>query len=220
MPGHLQDITVRSLMDVEGKCWDRDLLNDICNTRDIELITRIPIPVQERDDSWFWLSDNKGQFSVRSCYRWLQGDTVSEFTSFWKRFWSLRMPGKVLNFMWRVCKGCLPTAQALASKCVNISVTCPWCHGGAETDRHVLFDCDFAKTVWRTTGLYSFLYVTEQDRAFDVIKRVFDGCSRKQCVLLGMFCWSIWNRINKWVWERANGSVFGVKAAALNLLQD
>lgn len=145
---------------------------------------------------------------------------MSDYAGFWKKFWSLNMPGKVLNFLWRVCKACLPTAVALVSKRVDISAICPWCHGGLESDTHVLFEFDFAKTVWQTTGIYSLLHVAADNKAFDVIRRFFDGCSREQCVLLGMVCWGIWNRRNKWVWDKANGSVFRVKSAALNLLQD
>lgn len=53
------------------------MLNGICNSRDIKLITRIPTSFEVMDDSWFWLSDNKGKFHVRTCYRWLQGESVS-----------------------------------------------------------------------------------------------------------------------------------------------
>lgn len=35
-----------------------------------------------------------------------------------------------------------------------------------------------------------------------------------------MLCWSLWNRRNKWVWDKVNGSAFGVMAAARNLLRD
>lgn len=35
-----------------------------------------------------------------------------------------------------------------------------------------------------------------------------------------MVCWSLWKRRNKWVWDKANGSAFGVIAAASNLLRD
>ena len=35
-----------------------------------------------------------------------------------------------------------------------------------------------------------------------------------------MLCWSIWNRRNKWVWDKANGSIFGVRAAPNNLLHN
>lgn len=57
------------------------------------------------------------------------------------------MPGKVANFLWRVCKGVLPTAWALAIKHVNVIANCPRCHSGLETDSHILFECDFAKIV-------------------------------------------------------------------------
>lgn len=44
--------------------------------------------------------------------------------------------------------------------------------------------------------------------------------SRDLCAMIGIVCWGLWNRRNKWVWERANGSAFGVKSGALNLLAD
>lgn len=35
-----------------------------------------------------------------------------------------------------------------------------------------------------------------------------------------MICWGLWNRRSNWIWERTNRFTFGVKALALNLLQD
>lgn len=128
-------------MNMEHTCWDFEILRGICNERDRELIKCIPIPAMERDDSWFWIRDEKGIFTVRSCYKWLQGHYTSNHMSFWKRLWSL-----------------------------------------------------------------------------NVIYRCFSIGSREQCVLIGMIGWSIWNRRNKSLWEKVNGSVFGVLAAAHNLL--
>lgn len=47
------------------------------------------------------------------------------YNSFWKKLWSLKISGKVVNFQWRVCKGCLPTLTALASKQVSMGTGCP-----------------------------------------------------------------------------------------------
>lgn len=66
----------------------------------------------------------------------------------------------------------------------------------------------------------SLVQYSTQDAAFMVLRNAFDRCTKEQCVFIGMLCWSIWNRRNKWVWEKANGSVFGVRAAATNLLKD
>lgn len=54
--------------------WDYDVVNDICNTRDRDLILKIPISIRCREDSWFWLLDKHSDFTVKSCYRLLQGD--------------------------------------------------------------------------------------------------------------------------------------------------
>lgn len=166
------------------------------------------------------LSDEDGKFTVRSCYKWLQGEHDNTYSQFWKKLWSLRMPGKVVNFVWRVCKGCLPTAGALLTKRVNISDICPWCHTGKETDMHVLFYCDFAKTVWQLSGCQVLNMIMPDASVFEVMRRMFDSMSMDQCIWFCLLCWSIWNRRNKWIWDKENGSAFGVKAAAMHLLQD
>lgn len=112
----------------------------------------------------------------------------------------------------------MPTATALATKHVNIDILCPWCHSVLETDNHVLFSCDFAKTVWLTAGMASLVQNLTHETAFLVLNWAFSVCTRAQCVLIDMLCWSVWNRRSNWVWERNNGSVFGVRAAATNLL--
>lgn len=53
-----------------------------------------------------------------------------------------------------------------------------------------------------------------------IFKRVFTTRTREQCVMLGLFCWSMWFRRNKWVWDKVTMSVFGVKSMALHILQD
>lgn len=159
MPEQLQGITVDGFMNSEERRWDMEVVKDICNSRDVELIKRIQIPLMDKRDSWYWLLEEEGDFTVKSCYRWLQGENDASYRLFWNKLWSLQMPHKVTNFIWRVSKGCLPTASALAGKGkgkgkgVSINTRCPWCHNAEETDVHVLFSCEFAKTVWYTVGL-------------------------------------------------------------------
>ena len=53
-----------------------------------------------------------------------------------------------------------------------------------------------------------------------VFLRLFEFCTREHCTLIAIISWSLWNRRNKWVWDKVNSYVFSVKAAALNLLTD
>lgn len=87
-------------------------------------------------------------------------------------------------------------------KRVEIDVGCPWCHREAETDRHVLFECGFAKTIWLGTCLEHLIQPTGNEMAFEVLLKAFSSANREQCVQIGMFCWSLWKRRNNWVWEK------------------
>ncbi|XP_074378029.1 uncharacterized protein LOC141719551 [Apium graveolens] len=105
------------------------------------------------------------------------------------------MPSKVVKIPWRVCRGCLPTMHALQMKHVNLSAQCPWYYNEVKYDTHVLFTCDFARTVWFSFGIQQLVQVWPNDTAAMVIMRSFEGCNREQ-------------------------SAFGVKASAVNLLHD
>lgn len=139
---------------------------------------------------------------------------------FWKRVWGLQLPGKMLNFLWRAYVDIFPTAVALQSKRVNINTQCSWCHVGVENAVHTLFECSIAQEVWRSVGLQNVVRVVHNDTVMTVLKRVINTSTRDQFLMIGVLCWSLWSIRNKWVWERVNTSVFGVKAMALNLVSD
>lgn len=79
---HLRDVTFYSLM-VEGEnMWDVDVLCDLSHTIDVELIQRISIPMVDKEDSWYWVLDDSGDFTVCNCYRSIQGEWHSEHKVF------------------------------------------------------------------------------------------------------------------------------------------
>ncbi|KAL8106740.1 hypothetical protein AgCh_023486 [Apium graveolens] len=220
MPEYLQNSTVNGLMNEDDTTWDMDVIKDILNNRDAGLVERIPISLYDRRDSWFWCLEDTSIFTVKSCYKWLQGVLDSEYRWFWRKLWNLKLPGKVLHFVWRVCKGCLPTTSALLIKRVVEHGQCPWCRHSSETDSHVLFTCDFARSVWYSAGLQHIIQASPQETAAMIFLRIFEHCNREQMAFIAMISYSIWHRRNKWTWDEINGSVFGVKAATMHLLAD
>lgn len=218
MPENLKDVKVQNLFAENQEGWDEEILNDICNERDRELIKQIPIPGRRREDSWFWLFDAKGNFTVRSCYRRLRGESECLNGVFWRKLWGLRLPGKVINLIWRACRSCLPTATALAGKNVNVPMLCSWCQTCAENDIHVLFQCVFAREVWESAGLSNLVTVGPNDNVLAVMKRVFQIGRNDQILMVALLCWSIWQRRNTWVWQCVNMSSFGVKSKVCNML--
>lgn len=64
------------------------------------------------------------------------------------------------------------------------------------------------------------LQILPNETALMVFLRVFEMCTREQFVQVGMITWGLWNRRNKWVWERVNGFVYGVRIVATNFLTE
>lgn len=85
----LEHIEVQALFDESQQCWDDDILRDLCNERDRKMIQRIPIPLRQKDDTWFWLLESKGNFTVKSCYRRLRGEFECRDKEFWSKVWRL-----------------------------------------------------------------------------------------------------------------------------------
>lgn len=56
--------------------------------------------MQEREDAWFWLFNDKGDFIVKSGYRKLEGEENNQDASFWMRVRKVKLPGKIINFVW------------------------------------------------------------------------------------------------------------------------
>lgn len=214
----LNDIKVCDLMDIQDKKWDDAILHDLFNDRDIQLIQNIPLSSRITMDTWIWLPDEKGEFTVRSCYRSLVGECNTPDATFWKKLWKLELPGKIQFFLWRTARFCLPTNTALIEKKVNVDSACSWCRVHAKTAKHVLFECQFAKEVWTSSGMAQWTQSLPAETILEQFKRLFNSGSMEQCTLLAVLCWSIWNRRNKWVWSRIADSVFGITSAAMNLL--
>lgn len=152
MHEELQHVTVNSLMEVNNRKWDEEVLQDLFNARDKELILQVPIPIRGGDDTWFWLMDDKGSFTVKSCYRSLRGESECQERGFWNKLWNLKLPGKIINFLWRACRNVLPTTSALSKKRIDVPANCSWCHQYEEDAMHTLFNCCFAREVWEGIG--------------------------------------------------------------------
>lgn len=143
----------------------------------------------DKNDTWFWVLNDKGTFTVKSAYRWLQGECDSSNKSFWNKLWSLKLPGRVTHFIWRVCNGCLRTLSALFNKHIVQNSQCPWCKSASETDIHVLFLCTFAQTVWSLTWLRQVLQISPGETSLMIFIRVFGNYKKEQCVQFGMLVW-------------------------------
>lgn len=70
--------------------------------------------------------------------------------NFWSQFWDIKVPPKVLLFLWKIQWKVLPTNYFLANRIHNgtVSPICKWCLVLEETLDHLFFKCELASWCW------------------------------------------------------------------------
>ena len=63
------------------------------------------------------------------------------------------LPGEGNFFICRTLHGTLQCRVTLANRHIKVSPSCPSCPFGSEDMKHMLFQCQKAKEVWRMLGL-------------------------------------------------------------------
>lgn len=79
-----------------------------------------------------------------------------------------------------------------------------------ENIEHVLFGCSFARDVWMKTGIHEVSMDRSQESIREVLSYLFSTCTKEKLSWITIVCWNLWNRRNRWVWDKIMGSDFGV----------
>jgi hypothetical protein len=88
--------------------------------------------------------------SVKSTYKLC----VEERPSYWSGIWKLKVPPKINNLVWCMCRGCLSTRVRLQDKGVEFPVNCVSWNDEADDLEHVFFHYPFAVQAWWLTVLW------------------------------------------------------------------
>ena len=107
---------------------------------------------------YVWRSTMRARFLVRGGARWSRGSGAnisilneSSYNwrpGYWSGIWNLKVPPKVKNLIWRMCRGCLLTCVCLLDKGVTCPTNCANCDSNHEDLMPVFFACSFAIQVW------------------------------------------------------------------------
>uniref|UniRef100_A0A803NVY9 Reverse transcriptase zinc-binding domain-containing protein n=1 Tax=Cannabis sativa TaxID=3483 RepID=A0A803NVY9_CANSA len=195
--------TVNALMKDGMVEWDEEVIKDVLSDSDQKLVWKVPLSNHSRRDSWYWMQDDSGLFTVKSMYSLLQAaktsSNVPNNSRFWCQLWHLKLPPKVVNFLWRVSTNSLPTRFQLSTKNIPIDPRCPFCLVAPETALHVLVRCSFAQSYWSQS------HVPSIAPGAMVFTSWFDGGLKAWNVAksleAAMILWSIWKHRNELVWN-------------------
>ncbi|KAM6562205.1 hypothetical protein CsatB_022203 [Cannabis sativa] len=213
----LENFTVNSLFQVHNRCWDSDVVKDFFSPSDAAIILGIPIDQAGAIDSWYWVAEKNGFYSVRSAYNLLQdrkhhlANIVSN--KFWKILWTLKVPHKAKDLVWRAASNCLATKRNLCIKKVLVESNCPMCDVFAETEWHLLVACDFAWSCFNVAGLAA----VARDSFSSLLPWLEATANSVTSEMMGrviMLCWALWAARNDLVWKQRVRRVSDVVAFA------
>ncbi|KAM6566874.1 hypothetical protein CsatA_026002 [Cannabis sativa] len=208
-------------MSIDMSSWDDDILKDLFEERDQRLIKQIPLCTNQVSDVLCWFNESNGMYSVISAYtlqQKLKGlGTEIVASKFWKALWSLKLPPKIKNLMWRAGSNCLPALTQLASKRVPVNTRCPLCEEMDETITHILLTCRVVKKVWERVGIGT--TVTTAGSVFlEWCMNVFTPLTAEKQGLAAALCWAVWGARNDDVWQGKSFNISDIVASAKSYL--
>ncbi|XP_019158003.1 PREDICTED: uncharacterized protein LOC109154731 [Ipomoea nil] len=202
MPIQLRDAPVVGLIDQQTNTWDPHILSDIFIPEDVSRILKIPVS-PDYEDSWYWLGDPRGVYSVKNAYRKLVGDYAYAPGAFdkWATIWKLRVPPKWKTGLWRAICDILPTTNNLILKRVEVEPTCNMCGLAHENIMHALILCNYSRLVWDVTCLPIMNVVTDSFPSW--IMGVLTVLTEEQFCLVLAVLYHLWKTRNTVVWEHS-----------------
>ncbi|XP_074313399.1 uncharacterized protein LOC141648569 [Silene latifolia] len=202
-------MVVAGLLDANG-VWRDDLINSLFLSFERDRIYSIRISTQRPSDSWFWVAEKDGIYTVKSAYRRLVGDKselevggASNWVRekwLWNRLWKIPVWPRVKLFFWQLCSEALATRANIAARIRGECLLCSFCNSRLESSLHIFRDCSLARRVWEGLGM-------EEDDGEDgggvrdwIEARWREMGPREQARLM-VGCWALWEHRNKVVFD-------------------
>ena len=155
--------------------------------------------------------------------RLLASSSTGSVSAAWTKLWRLKLPPKVLHFLWRLCSGILATKQNLLHRFSVSNHNCPLCACALETDTHLFVDCEFTREVWMEAGIDIHTLVSHATYWLGLFS--LDWCDSGSYVeipigKIAMLMWSVWNARNAMVFTRKSTPLSIIISQAWSLLKD
>jgi hypothetical protein len=187
--------------------WELDLLGHL-----IEILERVTL--SSFDDSWRWIPDPDGTFSVNSAYNYLvkefrrvDGDEAEVHVVF-DQIWESLAPSKVIAFSWQLLYDRIPTRNNLVARRIiapDAPRDCVGCVGSLETPLHLFLHCPNVIMIWyeifRWLGIMIVIPPT-----LTMFFEVFRGSAKNIKIRKGFLM--VWHAALWTIWKSRNGTIF------------
>ena len=128
--------TVADFVDNQSRSWKCELIRKIYPPSKAKEILQIPLPKsQGNSDKLVWKYSSSGAYNVSQVYHLIhkeQSTTLQNTSilrsSIWSFSWKMKLPLKVLMFIWKLLHNCLPTFDKLKERGIPVAGTCVMCN--------------------------------------------------------------------------------------------
>ncbi|XP_058747206.1 uncharacterized protein LOC131620218 [Vicia villosa] len=111
-----------------GKQWNHELVLSLVGEEVAQKVQNTPLFISVRDDKLHWRYEKDGKFSICSAYRYCINEAIDtshlRINEKWNLLWNIKTPPRVKNFLWRLCRDCVPTRRRLLDKGVSCPAIC------------------------------------------------------------------------------------------------
>ena len=214
---------VSSLISPSGD-WNSEKVRQHFLPLDADLILSIPLGRSGQQDQVQWHYCQDGNYTVKSGY-WLsyrEKNVVSSsdpmLGKIWRKLWALKLPRKILIFLWRACENSLPTMENLFRRGVSPHAYCSRCCDDIETISHALWGCQSVVEAWDQHPFVSVWPKIYKLKVFDAVELMlsYDGGSLTR--LFCLFLWTLWYARNSVVFHQPTKQVGFLLAEAKGYL--
>jgi len=130
-------------MNLYDKSWNEQVIRKVFSVDIADKILHTPLIHQVEEDRIIWKEERNDRYSVSSAYRLCVTELIDSSCNWRPGYWSgirkLKVPPKVKNIVWRLCRGCLPMRVSLLDKGVVCPTNCANCDSNNEDLMHVFF---------------------------------------------------------------------------------
>ena len=195
---------VNSLINAQTQNWDVDLLQALFKLEEVQLIRGISLGDVSARDRFIWSHTQSGTYTIKSGYYLLSmekenSDPLNTSPAppqqIWKTIWSLSIPPKVRNFVWRAAKNAIPIKMNLVKRQGLQEDICDHCKAHLEDVAHALWLCPCLNEAWETDTNWNFRNAVHRDDFQKLIPHVDEiGLDLD---LFAMIVWLLWHRRNQ-----------------------
>ena len=220
----LQPYTMGHLINQESKTWNEPLIRQLFAIDTVQSILNTPLHHQVQTNKLIWKAEKNRHYSVRSAYRLCIEEVINNDhlrkPGYWSGIWRLKVPLKVKNLVWRICRDCFPTRVKLRNKGVNCPSDCVRCDDSHEDSYHIFFHCPIAVNIWQTSNIWHLITpsLNQFDNAPDILFNLLQKLSAAQIENIVTIIWSIWKARNLKLWQQVSDSTVTILERAKHLL--